>query len=157
MLGLTCLGRLKDAVSSHLSLLVKSPAHRSHFSCLDGRPCAPQTMTHSLCPILTLILRVKVRVLTFHRSPSSASRPPTQKFLDPLPQESVFPAVGLGAVILPRHQHQTETLRWPPCRTPRCSSDTSLCAPSPHSFCSQAGSLHWSTQTLRENYKKYLP
>ena len=82
---------------------------------------------------------------------------PTQKFLDPLPQESVFPAVGLGAVILPRHQHQTETLRWPPCRTPRCSSDTSLCAPSPHSFCSQAGSLHWSTQTLRENYKKYLP
>ena len=125
---------------------------------LSGRTaCTPQTMTHSLCPILTLILRVKVRVLTFHRSPSSASRPPTQKFLDPLPQESVFPAVGLGAVILPRHQHQTETLRWPPCRTPRCSSDTSLCAPSPHSFCSQAVSLHWSTQTLRENYKKYLP
>ena len=57
--------------------------------------------------------------------------PPTQKFLDPLPQERVFPAVGLGAVILPRHQHQTETLRWPPCRAPRCSSDTSLCAPSP--------------------------
>lgn len=152
-----CLKGFPGSQLSHLSLLVKSPAHRSHFSCLDGRPCAPQTMTHSLCPILTLILRVKVRVLTFHRSPSSASRPPTQKFLDPLPQESVFPAVGLGAVILPRHQHQTETLRWPPCRTPRCSSDTSLCAPSPHSFCSQAGSLHWSTQTLRENYKKYLP
>ena len=152
-----CLKGFPGSQLSHLSLLVKSPAHRSHFSCLDGRPCAPQTMTHSLCPILTLILRVKVRVLTFHRSPSSASRPPTQKFQDPLPQESVFPAVGLGAVILPRHQHQTETLPWPPCRTPRCSSDTSLCAPSPHSFCSQAGSLHWSTQTLRENYKKYLP
>lgn len=70
----------------------------------------------------------------------------------------MFPAVGLGVVILPTSTSNGDPLL--ATLQAQISSSTSLCAPSPLTHFasgSQAGSLHWSTQTLRENYKSTCP